>query len=67
MPEARAESEPVDPIVAVVVLLLLQDPVNGVAPKKVLTPAHILPLPEIALGCMFTVTTAVVRHPVGRV
>lgn len=62
MPEVTPLTMPVEPIVATVVLLLLQVPLPSVS--IVVLPAHAFSVPLIAGGVAFTVTIAVVLHPV---
>jgi len=56
----------VEPIVAIVVLLLLQVPPPA-SLKVVVSPEHTFRVPRIAVGNGSTVTTAVMIHPVGNV
>jgi hypothetical protein len=48
-------------------LLLVHTPPGGVAVNVVVNPTHTLAVPEIDDGDGFTVTTVVVKHPVGSV
>lgn len=50
-------------IVATDVLLLLHMPPEGVLERAVLLPEQTVSVPAIAVGSAFTVTTAVVTHP----
>ena len=50
--------------VASVTLLLLQVPPAGVEPKVVVEPVQTFVVPVIAVGFAFTVTVAVLMHPV---
>jgi hypothetical protein len=59
---------PVDePTVAISVLLLLHVPPAGEEVSVVESPKQMLALPRIGVGSESTVTTAVVKHPVGNV
>lgn len=54
-----------DPIVAITTLLLVHVPPAGVEFNVVVKPVHIEKVgPVIAPGCVFTVTTLVVKQPV---
>jgi hypothetical protein len=61
VPEEEPVTTPVDPIVATVVLLLLQVPVPSLS--DIVDPAHTAVIPLMAAGSGFTVTVAVVKHP----
>lgn len=68
MPAAMPATIPLDePTVAMPGLLVLHVPPAGVLFRVVLAPAHILNIPVTDVGFIFTVTMAVLLHPVGKV
>jgi len=53
----------VEPIVAIVVLLLLQVPPTVASASVVVKPGHTVVVPVIAAGNAFTVNVVVALHP----
>jgi hypothetical protein len=63
VPNARPLVIPLaDPIVAILVLLLLQVPPVVASVSVLVYPRHTFRLPAIAAGVVFTVTTTTVAH-----
>jgi len=56
-----------EPIVPTATLLLLQAPPATGSLRPVVSPAHTVDAPTIAVGALLTVTVIVVAHPVGKV
>ena len=68
VPVMTPASKPVaEPMVAMVVLLLLQAPPVDASLSVVVLPVHTRAVPVIVPGNAFTVTVATVKHPVGSV
>ena len=66
-PASSVEAEPVEPTVAIEVVLLLHVPPPESELNVVVAPGHTLNVPVMAAGNGYTVTTFVVVHPVGSV
>lgn len=64
MPAVTPVTTPVPEPTVALALLLLHVPPGVTSVNVIVAPSHKLPLPDIADGFAFTVTTALVVHPV---